>query len=145
MTKRRMPFQSILMAYWLTISAVYYLYVSLTITTQQITLQALLYANPLFTLGILFTSIMMLQAGTLHFVAKCSQSKDGLLGKYLIVLLFQQMMTANLIGAGLIYFYRKQLNNHDENTTRNEKGLAYLSSTISIGLSVLVLLLLNRA
>ncbi|OTN77704.1 hypothetical protein A5886_002805 [Enterococcus sp. 8G7_MSG3316] len=145
MTKRRLSFQSILMAYWLTISAVYYLYVSLTITTQQITLHALLYANPLFTLGILFTSIMMLQAGTLYFVAKCSQSKDGLLGKYLIVLLFQQMMTANLIGAGLIYFYRKQLNNHDENATRTEKGLAYLSSTISIGLSVLVLLLLNRA
>lgn len=144
MTKRKFPFHPILLGYWMIVSCLYYLYVSIKITTQNISLHSLLLANPLFTLGVLLTSIMMLQTGSLHYIARLSQSKNGLLGRYLFVLLFQQIMTGNLIGAGLVFFYRNQLENHSENPTSLEKGVVYVSCTICISLTLLILLILNR-
>ncbi|WP_430610256.1 hypothetical protein [Enterococcus sp. DIV0876] len=144
MTKRRFSFQHILLAYWLVIVGAYYLYLSLTIMTQHMTLQTLLVSNPLFALGILLTSIMLMQTGSLYYIAKFSQSKHGLLGKYLFILFCQQIITGNLIGAGLIFMCRNQSKDQTEYATPIEKGIVYGSSVISISLSLLVLLILYR-
>lgn len=83
MTKRKWAFPLILLSYWLLIAGAYYLYLSLTAFNHGMTFAQYLNSQPLAALGVLLSSLLLLQGACLYFIQRFSMSKKGLLGQYL--------------------------------------------------------------
>ena len=145
MPKRKSAFPLILLSYWLLIAGAYYLYLSLTAFNHGMTFAQYLNSQPLAALGVLLSSLLLLQGACLYFIQRFSMSKKGLLGQYLFLIFFQQLLTANVIGAGLVFFTRRSLSSQEENATWGEKSFTYGALAFILLLSLFFFLLVRSA
>ena len=136
MTKRKWAFPLILLSYWLLIAGAYYLYLSLTAFNHGMTFAQYLNSQPLAALGVLLSSLLLLQGACLYFIQRFSMSKKGLLG---------QLLTANVIGAGLVFFTRRSLSSQEETATWGEKSFTYGALAFILLLSLFFFLLVRSA
>lgn len=133
-----------LLGYWLVVPISFYLYTFLMTMQEQITMQDLLFQVPGMTLGFLITCLMLFQAVILFFLGNLSESKTGLLGKYLWFTIIQQILTGSLIGAVLAFFYERRLLAAKEAVSLQQKVLL-ISGMVFVGMiSVFVLFLVWR-
>ena len=119
--------QNILIAYWVIVPVLFYIYLAITSFSQQVSMQDMLQSVPGIALGNLLVSLMLFQAGILFFVSRFSQSKSGLLGKFTLFSIFQQLLTGNFIGAALAFFLGRSLLPTEENTTSQAKLIFYMA------------------
>nr|WP_232850389.1 hypothetical protein [Enterococcus innesii] len=77
MTKRKWAFPLILLSYWLLIAGAYYLYLSLTAFNHGMTFAQYLNSQPLAALGVLLSSLLLLQGACLYFIQRFSMSKKA--------------------------------------------------------------------
>jgi hypothetical protein len=141
MTKRKLVFPLILLSYWLLIAGAYYLYLSLTAFNHGMTFAQYLNAQPMAALGILLSNVLLLQAACLYFIQRFSLSKKGLLGHFLFVIFFQQLLTANFIGAGLVFLTRRNLSSMVEQASWGKKSFTYGALAFILLLSFLFFVL----
>lgn len=123
MTTNRL--QKILLAYWLIVPILFYLYLGITSFIQETSIQQMLQVSPGIALGNLLACLMLLQAGIFFFVRRFSQSKNGLLGQFTFVAIPQQLLTGNIIGAVLAFFLARSLNSGKEDATLQTKIIFY--------------------
>lgn len=136
--------KNILLGYWLVVPILFYLYLIITGVQMNQTVQELVQTTPTLLIGNLVSSLMLFQAGLLFFISHISQSKDGLLGKFALVSIIQQVVTGNIIGVVLAFFFRRSLLAIEEENTANQRLIFYIATGFSLLLSILVLFITLR-
>lgn len=126
-----------LLVYWIGLPILFYSYLVLTALKEHVTLAELLQQVPGLALGTLISSMLIIQAACLFMIQNVSKSRQGLLGKWLWFAMAQQIITANIIGAGLCFFYEKTLVDEAETTSLK---LLFVVSMISFFVGLLSLL-----
>ena len=136
--------QTILMGYWLVAPVLFYTYLFLSSLQSQVSVQTLIQQVPEIALGNLTISLMLLQACLLFFISRLSQSKDGLLGHFMIIAILQQLITVNLIGVGLGFLFYRSLLPVDEKIESKIKLIFYLLAGFVLLISGLLFFVILR-
>lgn len=134
------PFiQQLLMGYWLAVSAFFFLFLIFTSAFKGQTLTTLLTSNPTIAVSLLVTCLLLMMATLFFYIRQFSHSQQGLLGKFLLFAIIQQLLLFNFPGAFLAYLSYRFLDQHDgEKPTTKQKLLVWLSAFILLVFSLLV-------
>lgn len=143
-TSKPKRMQNILLGYWVAAPSLFYIYLALISLRDQVGIQTIIQQVPTISIGNLVACLMLLQAGLLFFIQRNSQSRNGLLGHFLLGASLQQLLTGNLIGAFLAFFSYRSLLPIEEKTTTQQKLLFYLVMGFLLLLSILVLFITLR-
>ncbi|WP_326717214.1 hypothetical protein [Vagococcus jeotgali] len=133
---------NLLIAYWVIVPLSFYLYIVMTTFKYNISLSDLLRSTPLLNVAVLISSLLIIQLAVFLYVKSISSSKNGLLGHFLWFVMAQQILTGNIIGAGIVFFYERQLPYLEEKQTLGEKILV-VSSCIFISLISLLIIFIT--
>ncbi|MGF2145367.1 hypothetical protein ACQUEF_08370 [Vagococcus fluvialis] len=141
-------YKNVLLGYWIFAPMCFYLYLIMTSSMKQIPITDLLTHVPGITLAFLMALLMLVQAATIFFIQQHSTSQNGLLGHFLSFSFFQQLLTGNIVGAIICFFYKRSLYSKEENITLLQKifviGLSTVISLFSL-LSIFILWRLKGA
>lgn len=136
--------QKILLTYWVVSPILFYVYLFISSITKAVAMQDLIQYVPGVALGNLIACLMLFQAAVLFFVSRFSQSKEGLLGQFIFISVFQQLITGNIIGAVLTFFLRRALLPVEEKTSSQIKLIFYFAIGFILLLSCLTLFIAWR-
>lgn len=100
--------KSLVLGYWLVLPFVFFMYLLTFGAVKGSSVGALLTSIPSLTLTFLLSCLMLIQAYLL-FRLTTKKTDEKLLNHFLLFSMLQQLLTANLIGTVLLYFYRKSL------------------------------------
>lgn len=134
--------RNVLLGYWILVPILFYFYLFLVSFNQQVPISQLIAQIPGLALTLLLSFLTLFQAAFLYFIDSKGDKHSLLVKKYLSFGMIQQVMTGNILGAALCFFYNKQVFAVNEVTTKNEKIIFY-SVTVFIGLISLVILLIT--
>ncbi|MDT2737383.1 hypothetical protein P7H00_09610 [Enterococcus pseudoavium] len=99
--------RNVLLGYWILMPVLFYFYLFLVSFNQQVTIQQLIFQLPGLTLALLLSFLMLFQAACLYFIGSQSDTHTFFEKRFLTFSLFQQVLTGNIIGAALCYFYNR--------------------------------------
>ncbi|EOT30453.1 hypothetical protein [Enterococcus saccharolyticus] len=136
--------QQILLTYWVLFPILFYVYLLISSIMKDVAIQDLIQYVPGIALGNLIACLTLFQAAVLFFVSRVSQSREGLLGQFVFISIFQQAMTGNIIGALLTFFLRRALLPVKENTSSQIKLIFYFAIGFILLLSFLTLFIAWR-
>ncbi|MBM7709422.1 hypothetical protein [Enterococcus lemanii] len=134
------PFMKhLLMGYWLVISAFFFLFLLFTSVLKGQTFTILLTSNPTYTVSLLVTCLLLMMTSLFYYVRQISNSKQGLLGKFLLFAIVQQLLLFNFPGVLLAYLSYHFLDSHDcENPTTKQTWIVWASAFALLLFSLLV-------
>lgn len=132
-------YKNLLIVYWIAIPFCFYLYLFMTSSMRHVSVTHLIQNIPGLTLGFLLCSLMLIQSATVYFIHHFSTSRNGLIGKFLYFSTIQQLLTGNLIGAILCFFYNRSLVSTQETTSKRNKIMMFTVCVIIALLSLLTL------
>lgn len=104
--------KNVLVGYWLLLPVLFYSFVLLFAVNSQSRFTTLIAEVPPITLTFLLTCLMLLSAYLVYTLSK-DQNNQQLLKRFVIFALVQQVATANLIGAAIVYAYYKSLKHQE--------------------------------
>ncbi|MHC5248623.1 hypothetical protein [Enterococcus sp. LJL90] len=100
--------KNFVIGYWLLLPVLFYSFVLLFAFNSQSSFTTLIAEVPSLTLTFLLTCLMLLLAFLMYTLSK-DQNNQQLLKRFVIFALVQQVATANLIGAALVFAYFKSV------------------------------------
>jgi len=118
---KKTTYKNLLIGYWLAVPACFYIYLIMTSSMKQVAATDLIINVPGVTLACLMTSLMLIQSVATYFIQQISISRDGLLGKFLSFSMLQQILTGNVVGFLLCFFYKRSLFSEKETATTQHK------------------------
>ena len=113
--------RNLLLGYWIVLPVLFYFYLFLVSFNQHVTIQQLILQIPGFTLAFLLSFLMLFQAACLYLIGAQNEKKSLIEKRFLTFSLFQQILTGNIIGAALCYFYSRNMFAEKQTASRNEK------------------------
>lgn len=119
--------KNVLLGYWVLMPVLFYFYLFLVSFNQQVSIQQLILQIPGLTLGLLLSFLMLFQAACLYFISSQSEKSLFVEKRFLTFSLFQQVLTGNIIGAALCYFYNKKMVAENQSVSRNTMIIFYFS------------------
>lgn len=119
--------RNVLLGYWVMMPVLFYFYLFLVSFNQQVSIQHLILQIPGLTLGLLLSFLMLFQAACLYFISSQSEKIFFVEKRFLTFSLFQQVLTGNIIGAALCYFYNKKMIAENQSVSRNTMIIFYFS------------------
>lgn len=119
--------RNVLLGYWVLMPVLFYFYLFLVSFNQQVSIQHLILQIPGLTLGLLLSFLMLFQAACLYFISSQSEKSFFVEKRFLTFSLFQQVLTGNIIGAALCYFYNKKMIAENQSVSRNTMIIFYFS------------------
>lgn len=135
--------RGIILAYWILLPLVFFAYMFVFAAVNGHSVGTMLIEIPSITLTFLLSCVTLLQAYSIYRLT-ARENDQELLNQYLLFSMVQQLITANLIGVALLFFYRKALKNEaieSVTATNAAKFEVYLLMGIVGVLSVLVAVL----
>lgn len=129
---RSLNYKKLLIGYWIIVPILFYLYLFLISLLGEASLETILLNSPSMAISMLITSLLLIQLLLLIYVQHISSSKTGILGKFLWYVVLQQVLTGNILGAILAFFYERSLPELSETNTKSEK-IIVIAVSIFIG------------
>jgi hypothetical protein len=117
--------RNVLLGYWILVPSLFYFYLFLISFHQQLSIQELITQIPGLALAFLVSFVTLFQAACLYFIGHEKANSGNLEKQFLTFSMVQQILTGNIIGARLCYFYNKQLFSGEENPSQRTKLLFY--------------------
>lgn len=136
--------RNMLLGYWILMPILFYFYLFLVSFNQQVTIQQLIIQVPGITLAFLLSFLMLFQAAYLYLIGVQGKKKFLIEKSFLIFSLFQQVLTGNIIGAALCYFYSKKMFAERQPVSRSVKVIFYFAVGFISLISVIVLFIAIR-
>lgn len=133
-----MFWQKILICYWLVIPIAFFCYSMLTATKLNNSWSDLIIHLPGFSVGLLLSCLMLVQ------VIVFLQTKAELKEKFLLLSVFQQILTLNFVGAILSFVALKKYQPVESLITKYEKYTFYLYWSLIYLLSIFITFLFWR-
>lgn len=134
------PFMKhLLMGYWLVISAFFFLFLIFTSALKGQAFTTLLTSNPTYAVSLLVSCLLLMMASLFFYIRQFSHSKQGLLGKFLLFAIVQQLLLFNFPGVLFAYLsYRLLDNQDDEKTTTKQTRIVWCCAFVLLLFSLLV-------
>lgn len=108
--------KSLVLGYWLLLPFIFFMYLLTFAAVNGSSVGKLLTNIPSLTLTFLLSCLMLVQAYLL-FCLTTKETDEKLLNRFLLFSMLQQVLTANLIGTVLLYFYRRSLKDEPRKDT----------------------------
>ena len=130
-------YNKILTGYWCIVPICFYSYLFMMSKIEKISITALITTIPGITITCLITSLMLIQAVTIHSIQQFSSSQNGLLGKFLNFSIIQQLLTVNIIGVFLCLVYKRSLCKKQETSLWKQQAVVIAICSIVALVSLL--------
>lgn len=139
-TIKRPTFYTSLIVYWFSLPILFFSYLILKMTIEQLTFQNLLVENNLLTIMLLISALTPFSAFALTYFSKDERIKNGTVGLFLKFMMGQQFLVGNIIGVVLSYLtYRELPNSGSQGITKGKKSSIYILIGIQYILSFIAI------
>lgn len=135
--------RGMVLAYWILLPLVFFAYLFVYAAVNSTSVGTMLMEIPAITLTFLLSCVLLIQSYLIYRLT-AKENDQQLLNQFLLFAMVQQLITANLIGVALLFFYRKALKNEvleNATATNATRFEVYLLMGIVGFLSVLVAVL----
>lgn len=136
--------RNVLLGYWILMPVLFYFYLFLVSFNQQVTIQQLILQIPGLTLGLLLSFLMLFQAACLYFMGAQTNKPTLFEKRFLTFSLFQQVLTGNIIGAALCYFYSRKMVADNQAVSSNTRVIYYFAIGFISLITVIILFIAMR-
>jgi hypothetical protein len=136
--------RNVLIGYWVLMPVLFYFYLFLVSFNQQVTIQQLILQIPGLTLGLLLSFLMLFQAACLYFISSQNEKNHFVEKRFLAFSLVQQILTGNIIGAALCFFYNRKIVAEKQPISRNTMFIFYFAIGFISLITVIILFIAMR-
>lgn len=136
--------RKVLLGYWILMPVLFYFYLFLVSFNQQVSIQQLILQIPGLTLGLLLSFLMLFQAACLYFMGSQADKPTLFEKRFLTFSLFQQVLTGNIIGAALCYFYNRKMFAENQPVFGNTRVIFYFAIGFISLITIIILFIVMR-
>lgn len=136
--------RNILLGYWILVPILFYFYLFLLSFNQQVEISQLIVHIPGLSLTLLLSFLTLFQAAMLYFISSQKEEDSKSLKQFIGFSMIQQIITGNIIGAALCYFYSKNIFVDEKKHSQKSRGILYTALLFISLISIVILFIAIR-